>query len=528
MEASSQAADSRALWPDTAVWLTLALTGVTLTGLCWLFAHTDRTLAMRARMLALFFGAFGVFLVAVFAVWRARLVGQELQLLRRVEGTAGQGADLLPYDLPRRLVWMIIIVGVALRLAVAPIRPATTSDIYRYLWEGRVVRAGMNPYRDPPSSPRLAHLRNWVWDIVPFKSVPAAYPPVAQYVFAAAGLIPGPPAIVLKLVLALFDVGTVLLLVSTLAAIKLPRSWVILYAWHPLAICELVARGHLDTIGIFFMALAFRLLLVGQDLRVLPQGWLVGRPCERSEQRRLLIAALSGAALSMSILAKGYAIIVAPFFILAARPRRGLFLVAMAATAALAYAPFASAGLGLFRGAAMYGRGWRGNSSVFALLDLTLSQVSSHHDAIARAICLVALVAWVAALLRKAMLASGDPAGTAGYALLALIGFFLLSPAVYPWYLAWTLPWLCLAAAETDRAGDTLRRGSEQALLPHVAWLILTGTIFGFYAHDLIGHHKEIWWITVSEYALPLLVALACAARRRPYNWNARATYTAI
>jgi hypothetical protein len=471
--------DDRAPWPDGAVCLTLALSGVALAGLCWLFAHTDRTLAMRPRMLALFFGAFAVFLIAVLAVWRARP------------------------DLSSRLVWPIVIVGIALRLAVAPIRPATTTDIYRYLWEGQVVRAAMNPYAEAPDSPRLRHLRNWVWEIVPFKSVPAAYPPVAQYAFALAGFIPGPPVIVLKLVLALFDVGTVLLLVSILAAMKQPKSWVILYAWHPLAICELVARGHLDTIGIFFMVLAFRLLLIG-------------RPCERSQQRRrLLMAALSGAALAMSVLAKGYALVIAPFLFLAARPRRRVFLVAMAATAALAYAPFASAGLGLFRGATMYGRGWRGNSSVFALLNLALSRVSTHHDAIARAICLVALVAWVAALLRKAMLAPGDQAGTARYALLALIGFFLFSPAVYPWYLAWTIPWLCLAAAETDRAGDTLRRGSGQALLPYTAWLILTGTIFGFYAHDLAGHHREVWWVTAFEYALPLLVALACAALRR-------------
>lgn len=112
------------------------------------------------------------------------------------------------------------------------------------------------------------------------------------------------------------------------------------------------------------------------------------------------------------------------------------------------------------------------------------------------------------------MLAPGDPARTARYALLALIGFFLLSPAVYPWYLAWTLPWLCLAAAETDRAGDTLRRGSGQALLPHVAWLLLTGTIFGFYAHDLAGHHREVWWLTALQYALPAAIAMAGAFHR--------------
>ncbi|MFB3879617.1 MAG: hypothetical protein ACE149_00060 [Armatimonadota bacterium] len=449
----------------------LALSGCALSLLCWAFAHTDRTLAMRPRMLVLFFSAFAVFLAAVFAIRRARA------------------------ELPRHLVWLIVLVGIGLRLAVAPVRPATTSDIYRYLWEGRVVRAGLNPYAEAPNSPRLAHLRDWVWDVLPFKSVPAAYPPVAQYVFAAAGLVPGPPVIVLKLMLALFDIGTVLLLVSLFAAMKLPRCWVILYAWHPLAICELVARGHLDTIGIFFMALALRLLPVA-------------RPCERSEQRRrLLPPTLSAAALTLSILSKGYALVIAPFFVIAARPRRWVFVLAMAATAALVYAPFASAGLDLFRGAAMYGRGWRGNSSVFALLDIALSPISLHHNVVARAICLVLLVVWVVALVGKAMLAPAPKAGIGVPALHALIGLFLLSPAVYPWYLAWTLPLLCVAIAAKHTAGDTL--------LPHVSWLLLTGTIFGFYAHDLAGHHREIWWVTTAEYAVPIAAAVVGWAWRR-------------
>ena len=502
---------------QVSTWLTLAFTGTALCALCWAFAHTDRTLAMRPRMLILFLSAFAVFLAAVFAVWRARP------------------------ELPPRLVWFIVITGIALRLAVAPVRPATTSDIYRYLWEGRVVRAGMNPYADAPDSPRLQRLCDWVWPLVTFRSVPAAYPPVAQYVFAAAGLIPGPPVLVLKLVLALFDVGTVLLLVSILAAMKLPRSWVIIYAWHPLTICELVARGHLDTIGIFFMMLAFR-LLPRHPGRGLGQARDRGVHEPRAHIRlphRQLMTAVSGAALTLSILAKGYAIVVTPFLFLAAGPRRGLFLVAMSATAALAYAPFTSAGLGLFRGAAMYGRGWQGNASVFALLDLALSSVSPHHDAMARAVCLVAILLWIGLLAKRARAERGlAPAcperlvphslgdggsrravsvpvpapGLARLPLLALIGFFLLSPTVYPWYLAWTLPLLCPTVA-----GALGEEGRVPAYA--IGWLLLTGTVFAFYAHDFAGHHREIWWVTAAEYGLPALVALACAAvlhARRP------------
>ena len=76
----------------------------------------------------------------------------------------------------------------------------------------------------------------------------------------------------------------------------------------------------------------------------------------------------------------------------------------------------------------------------------------------------------------------------------AFMGFFLLAPTVYPWYLAWTLPFLCL-----DRS------------LP---WLLLTGTVFAFYAHDLAGHHQEIWRVTSMEYALPPTLAIGLRLRR--------------
>lgn len=419
--------------------------------LWWLyrdFATTGRTLEERPRQLLLFFSAFSLFFICTLAVWRARPATS------------------------RRWTLLILAAGILFRFTVAPARPATSSDIYRYLWEGRVVRAGMNPYLHHPRSPELAPLRNWVWPLVQHKSVPAAYPPVAQYVFALAGFIPLSPVIVLKLVLALFDSLALLLLADLLRRLGRPPSWAIAYAWHPLIVCEVVARGHLDAIGLFFLVLAARLLLV-------PSG-----PGRIS----------SGAALALSILSKGYALFLAPFFLMAAKPRRRAFALSLTAAAFLLYLPFLSAGKDLFAGLSAYAEHWSGNASIFALVQLALSRVSSDPDRLARILCLALLVAWLGHLLRV-----GRRAQTPEAALIlsqrAFMGFFLLAPTVYPWYLAWTLPFLCL-----DRS------------LP---WLALTGTIFAFYAHDFAGHHDEIWWITSLEYALPLALAIGFR-RRRP------------
>src|SRR5262249_35429950 len=54
-------------------------------------------------------------------------------------------------------VWAVAIL---LRLALLFTPPFLSDDIYRYSWEGCVQRSGLNPYRDVPSSPDLAFLRN--------------------------------------------------------------------------------------------------------------------------------------------------------------------------------------------------------------------------------------------------------------------------------------------------------------------------------------------------------------------------------
>jgi hypothetical protein len=429
--------------------LALVLAGVALWVLLWLFAHTDRSLAMRGRQIGLFFGAFVGFLAAV-------------QLVLWLGPRA-----------PRRTLWFILAAGIIFRLSVAPVRPVTTSDIYRYLWEGRVVRAGLNPFREAPDSPPLVGLRDWVWPLVQYKSVPAAYPPVAQYLFALSNALPTSRVITLKLLLAVFDIGTVLLLPGLLGSLGRPRAWAIIYAWHPLVVGEVVARGHLDSLGIFFLVLAWRLL-------ALPSR--AGR-------------ALAGVALAASILAKGYAILALPFMLLAARPHRRWFAAGLLACAAAAYLPFASAGLRLLRGLALYTEQWQGNASVFALLSLALSPLTRDHAAAARVICGAAFSGWLVYLFIRAR-AAGQPALAScpiASCFLALAGWFVLSPVVYPWYLAWTVPFLCLTARP--------------------AWLVLTGTIFGFYAHDFAGPHVEIWWVSVLEYGLPLLVAGLVASR---------------
>src|SRR5215467_2658924 len=59
-----------------------------------------------------------------------------------------------------RALWVVLAVAAVAR-AIALFAPDTLSDdIYRYIWDGRVQAAGINPYRFVPDSPELEPLQD--------------------------------------------------------------------------------------------------------------------------------------------------------------------------------------------------------------------------------------------------------------------------------------------------------------------------------------------------------------------------------
>src|SRR5204862_1171502 len=88
----------------------------------------------------------------------------------------------------QRSALLVILTGaVAMRLAMLWVEPYLSSDIYRYIWDGRVQAAGINPYRYVPKAPELARLRDAeIWPNInrPDYAV-TIYPPAAQAIFFA-------------------------------------------------------------------------------------------------------------------------------------------------------------------------------------------------------------------------------------------------------------------------------------------------------------------------------------------------------
>ena len=61
-----------------------------------------------------------------------------------------------------------------------------SDDLYRYLWEGRLVLQGGNPYVTPPES---IGTMDGVRELVNHPSIAAIYPPLAQATFALVSMV---------------------------------------------------------------------------------------------------------------------------------------------------------------------------------------------------------------------------------------------------------------------------------------------------------------------------------------------------
>ncbi len=156
-----------------------------------------------------------------------------------------------------RALATILLVGVAMRCLLLPGTPVS-NDLFRYIWDGRVQAAGINPYLHVPSEEVLTPLRDAA--IYPYINradyAPTIYPPTSQIVFYLVTRISEAP-IAMKAAMLAFEGLAVWTMLRLLALRGLPRSRILLYAWHPLPVWEFARSGHVDVVAIAFLLLAF-------------------------------------------------------------------------------------------------------------------------------------------------------------------------------------------------------------------------------------------------------------------------------
>jgi alpha-1,6-mannosyltransferase len=294
--------------------------------------------------------------------------------------------------------------------------PPHSTDIYRYVWDGRVQAAGINPYRYIPADPALAHLRDEA--IYPGinrrEYAPTIYPPTAQMVYWAATRL-GETVTMMKLAMLGFEALLVWAILQLLAARGLPGPLVLIYAWHPLAIWEVAGSGHIDIVAAAFMMLA---ILAAQ----------------RGRQ------AAAGAALALAVLAKFLPLVIAPALW---RRWHWKMPVAMAVMGAALYLPYLSVGTKVFGFLGGYADEGGLTTGEGFLLSVLFREAGVGDDSLP--LFLLCAFTLLAALALCTMFRGHPdrPDVTAAFALAATTTV-LISPH-HAWYFLWLIPLLCFA-----------------------------------------------------------------------------------
>lgn len=144
---------------------------------------------------------------------------------------------------------VLIVLGIALAmrvpLATAPV--GAQSDMFRYLWDARLQRAGLNPYDVVPGDPAVGNLHTASTRKMNNSSVPSPYPPAAQLFFRIATAA-GESVYAVRATVIMCDALVAWLLWRWLAWQRRNPLLVVVYAWNPLVVIE-STFGHYDAAG---------------------------------------------------------------------------------------------------------------------------------------------------------------------------------------------------------------------------------------------------------------------------------------
>ena len=314
---------------------------------------------------------------------------------------------------------LILVTAALLRLGALAAPVYLSDDIYRYIWDGRVQAAGINPYRYIPTDMHLASLR----DEAVFPNInrnnyaPTIYPPVAQMVFFAATRL-GETVPAIKLVLVAVEAVGIVALLLVLRTAGAPRQNILLYAWHPLPVWEIAGSGHIDAAVVGFVAIALA-------------GAVTGR------------RASSGAALAAAALVKFFPLALVPALWRPAKSNLGdwRWPSAFFGVVFAAYLPYLGVGprvLGFLP--AYLTEEKLSSGSGFWFLD-----IAGRAAPVPVAAYLAVAAAVMAGLAVGALRRSADPRASLAWATALATAATLFASPHYAWYFVWLVAPLCAA-----------------------------------------------------------------------------------
>ena len=302
-------------------------------------------------------------------------------------------------------IWVFAVV---FRVTLLFSMPSLSDDIFRYVWDGRVLAHGINPYLYPPNSEALMFLRDSsIYPHINHPYLPTIYPPVAQFFFVTIyGIFQSIYGF--KLVIILCDLVLGVLLLKLLHRQGKASQAVLVYLWHPLVVIEGAGSGHMDFLGVLILMLVLWMWYVKRDT------WA--------------FVGLAGA-----VLVKFLPIVFMPVLVRWSNkwfPQNWKSILWLPIILVGGYLPFVMMGGPLWGSLGTYTANWAFNSPVFWIMKTFLGDGLLARKVIGGMFIVFVLIV---SFFRYTPLAAG---------FMIVAGFVILTPTLHPWYLVWFIPFL--------------------------------------------------------------------------------------
>lgn len=168
---------------------------------------------------------------------------------------------------------LLSLLALLFRLLLLTAIPGLSQDFYRFIWDGRVILEGYNPYLYSPNAliqggnfsiPQAGEL---VQGMGPLSAGNLSnYPPLNQFIFVVSGWISGQSilgsVIVMRLLIILADCGILLVGIKLLKKLHLPIHSIFWYLLNPLVIIEMTGNLHFESVMLFFLLLSLYLITI--------------------------------------------------------------------------------------------------------------------------------------------------------------------------------------------------------------------------------------------------------------------------
>ena len=195
----------------------------------------------------------------------------------------------------RAAIGLILLGGIAVQLTAVSAPPKNSDDLYRYVWDGRVQAAGIDPYEYVPAARQLTGLRDeFLWHphatycitqstmasnpgedlalgctMINRPVVPTIYPPVAEAYFLGVHYLPGgsDSSTPIQATTALVAVLTTVMLMFGLGRLGRDPRMAALWSWCPTVALEAGNSAHVDVVAVAITAAALLILATARTTR---------------------------------------------------------------------------------------------------------------------------------------------------------------------------------------------------------------------------------------------------------------------